>query len=168
MNRLGSAKLVAKVLTDKQPQLHERRLTSDFSYFASVMEELDASAVEDEGGVSDSVIQDLKNAFGTDFHVDSALIDAILRRNCIAFVGAGFSQGEIKLTWDELVEKLVVMNEQAAHDGLLKSEGKGPEAEDAAVLRLRRAKCMLLIFSFDIYHRSCFEIAFCRFPRLVT
>ncbi len=117
MNRVGSAKLVAKVLTDKQPQLNERRLTNDFSYFASVREDLDASldsdhaassAVEDEGGVSDNVIQDLKNAFGTDFHVDQSLIDAILRRNCIAFVGAGFSQSETKLTWDELVEKLLV------------------------------------------------------------
>jgi hypothetical protein len=117
LNRSGSAKLVAKVLTDKQPQYHERRLTNDSGYFAGVREELDgsfdsdhaaSSAVEDEGGVSESVIQDLKNAFGTDFHVDSALIDAILRRNCIAFVGAGFSQGETKMTWDDLVEKLLV------------------------------------------------------------
>jgi hypothetical protein len=113
LNRSGSAKIVAKVLTDK----HERRLTNDSGYFAGVREELDgsfdsdhaaSSAVEDEGGVSESVIQDLKNAFGTDFHVDSALIDAILRRNCIAFVGAGFSQGETKMTWDDLVEKLLV------------------------------------------------------------
>ncbi len=140
---MASEKLIANMLTDKQPHLRERRLADMANEFR---EELDASAVEDEGGVSESVIQDLKDAFGTDFHVDQSLIDAILRRNCVAFVGAGFSQNETKATWDELVKKLSVINTQKAHDGLLMSEGKGPEAEDAAVLRLRRAKCMILIF----------------------
>jgi hypothetical protein len=119
LNRVGSAKLVAKVLMEKQPLLRTRRLTGDErGSFPDVKEENEESFVsdagaaegtEDDGGVSESVISDLKNAFGTDFHVDKALIDAILRRNCIAFVGAGFSQGETKMTWDDLVEKLLVL-----------------------------------------------------------
>jgi flavodoxin len=63
---------------------------------------------EVEGGVSEIVIQDLKEAFGTDFQIDKGLIDAILQRNCIAFVGAGFSQMETKMTWDDLVQNLLV------------------------------------------------------------
>ena len=126
LNRVGSAKLVAKVLTDKQPVFdgRARRLTGDGRGLSlrDVKEENEesfvsdggaAAAAEDDGGVSESVISDLKNAFGTDFHVDSALIDAILRRNCIAFVGAGFSQGETKMTWDDLVDKLLVLPQHA-------------------------------------------------------
>ncbi len=97
-----------------------RRLTGDASYFATILridERTDEGGVDSnappvdedvEGGVSESVIQDLKGAFGTDFQVDPALIDAILRRNCIAFVGAGFSQNETKMTWDCLIQKLLV------------------------------------------------------------
>ena len=65
-----------------------------------------------DGGVSEDVVDDWKQAFGTDFNVDDRLIQAILRGNCIAFVGAGFSQNETKMTWDDLIQELLVMFEK--------------------------------------------------------
>jgi hypothetical protein len=100
--------LVADALTDSQP----RRASA---YTGSPAPEDDFEASDEglvqqssDGGVSESVIQDLKLAFGTDFNVDSALIEAILHRNCIAFVGSGFSRNETNITWWELIEKLLV------------------------------------------------------------
>ena len=62
-----------------------RRLTGDDAYFSRILridERTDEGGgdgnappvyEDDEGGVSESVIQDLKGAFGTDFQVDPAL-----------------------------------------------------------------------------------------------
>ena len=72
---------------------------------------------EDDDEGEEGVTNNLKEAFGTDFKVDTALINAILRGNCIAFVGAGFSQNETKMTWDDLIEELLVMFAEKVWDG---------------------------------------------------
>jgi hypothetical protein len=96
LNRTNSFNLrdVQHALTDGQSN---RRMTNDsqkFSTLLSINEPHDGLNSDEndneEGGVDARVLEDLKEAFGTDFKVDSALIDAIHRRNCIAFVGAGF------------------------------------------------------------------------------
>ena len=115
LSRANSARAVAQALTDSQ--LHQRRLTADLSRAPllrfdrdAALDEGDGASIADgEGGVEAHVLEDLKAAFGTDFQVDDALIQAILRRNCIAFVGAGFSQKQTGMTWDSLIQKLLVM-----------------------------------------------------------
>ncbi len=107
LNRTNSAKSIASMILDNSDGA-KRRITRDFSQLAKAKIDENEEDADEQGGVSESVVDDLKGAFGTDFKVDSALIDAILRRNCIAFVGAGFSQNETKMTWDCLIEKLLV------------------------------------------------------------
>jgi hypothetical protein len=62
-----------------------------------------------DGGVSEDVVDDLKQAFGTDFNVDDRLIQAILRGNCIAFVGSGFCHNETRMTFEDTVVALLVL-----------------------------------------------------------